>query len=485
MIARTETKWAQNESSLRAYEQSPDIKKVIAFDAQLGPDRSDPDCIARNGREFLIKDARQEMGREHPNGTLSFAPVVRVGAPRTDAAGQRGAAGPFGPLAENAPIPNQPIQRAPLRIFDSIQNVDRTFDIDELPRYRNTPPSSADAKNRIKIIEERTRPALEGIDGEIDEAFDYLDNKINAIQKRVDELIDSGDLSYEDAWELMQSNMFDFYQTNEFKDYIQLLKTKHFLEREISDKMVDAIAHRGTGNPPKWNISGKEVARYEESVDGLESATFSHWEKVPPSLDDIDHTRRAMDEFARLIPDWPDELSDVDYYIVPGRAGCGRLESNIRNSQIFYQGANEDIAVIIHEMGHAIENADLELFQEAVEFIYERTKSEKLRRMRDITGIDYHKSEVTREDLFFNPYIGKEYSVEVKHWKRWYGNDDFGNDPLQYVFQSPWDKKKVMFADELVSMGIEAMWSNPYKFILDDEGHFDFIFERVMYRNKL
>ena len=104
MIARTETKWSQNESSLVAYELSPDITEVVAFDAQLGPDRSDPECIARNGRTFTIKQARSEMGREHPNGTLSFAPIVRSGAPRREAAGSRGLDGPLGPIAENQPI---------------------------------------------------------------------------------------------------------------------------------------------------------------------------------------------------------------------------------------------------------------------------------------------------------------------------------------------------------------------------------------------
>ena len=103
MIARTETKWSQNESSLRAYEQSSDITHVVAFDAQLGADRSDPDCIARNGREFNIAGARAEMGKEHPNGTLSFAPVVKPGAARTRPSGEGGFDGQLGPVADNQP----------------------------------------------------------------------------------------------------------------------------------------------------------------------------------------------------------------------------------------------------------------------------------------------------------------------------------------------------------------------------------------------
>ena len=74
LIARTETKWAQNRSSLELYNASPNVRGVIAFDAQ-GAD-SDPDCINRDGTEFSFADADREMANEHPNGTLSFAPVV-------------------------------------------------------------------------------------------------------------------------------------------------------------------------------------------------------------------------------------------------------------------------------------------------------------------------------------------------------------------------------------------------------------------------
>lgn len=45
---------------------------VKAKDAQLGEDRSDPECIARNNKIFTIKEAFEELKKEHPNGTLQF-----------------------------------------------------------------------------------------------------------------------------------------------------------------------------------------------------------------------------------------------------------------------------------------------------------------------------------------------------------------------------------------------------------------------------
>lgn len=74
LIARTETKHAQNWSSLSAYKNADNVVAVVAFDARLG--ESDADCEARNGRTFTFDDADREMAQEHPNGTLSFAPLV-------------------------------------------------------------------------------------------------------------------------------------------------------------------------------------------------------------------------------------------------------------------------------------------------------------------------------------------------------------------------------------------------------------------------
>lgn len=78
IIARTETKFAQNVSSLRIYKAADNVTQVIAFDAQLG--ETDADCEARAGQPFSIEEAESII--EHPNGTLSWGPVVgeRMGA---------------------------------------------------------------------------------------------------------------------------------------------------------------------------------------------------------------------------------------------------------------------------------------------------------------------------------------------------------------------------------------------------------------------
>ena len=76
LIARTETKYAQNVSSLEAYEASDTITGVIAFDAQIGD--TDTDCEQRDQRTYSFSEARRLAELEHPNGTLNFAPSRTV-----------------------------------------------------------------------------------------------------------------------------------------------------------------------------------------------------------------------------------------------------------------------------------------------------------------------------------------------------------------------------------------------------------------------
>ncbi len=71
MIARTETKYCQNISSLEAYKQAG-VSRVEIVDGQLST--SCEMCIERNGQIITIAEAYALD--EHPNGTLSYTPVI-------------------------------------------------------------------------------------------------------------------------------------------------------------------------------------------------------------------------------------------------------------------------------------------------------------------------------------------------------------------------------------------------------------------------
>lgn len=72
-IARTETKYAQNVSTIERA-KAANVERFIVFDGRLGPGRSLPDHIARDGNIVTASEASQMAADEHPNGTLSFAP---------------------------------------------------------------------------------------------------------------------------------------------------------------------------------------------------------------------------------------------------------------------------------------------------------------------------------------------------------------------------------------------------------------------------
>ncbi len=73
LIARTETKYAQNISTVERA-KAAGVEKFIVFDGRLGPGRSADDHIARDGSIVTAAEADAMAAAEHPNGTLSFAP---------------------------------------------------------------------------------------------------------------------------------------------------------------------------------------------------------------------------------------------------------------------------------------------------------------------------------------------------------------------------------------------------------------------------
>ena len=72
-IARTETKYAQNISTVERA-KAAGVQRFVVFDGRLGPGRSLDEHIARDGSIVTADEAAQMAADEHPNGTLSFAP---------------------------------------------------------------------------------------------------------------------------------------------------------------------------------------------------------------------------------------------------------------------------------------------------------------------------------------------------------------------------------------------------------------------------
>ena len=71
VIARTETKWAQNQSSIAVYRRGGNWRASRVTDAQLG--ESDEPCNTANGQVWSFERADNNP-LQHPNCTRSFQP---------------------------------------------------------------------------------------------------------------------------------------------------------------------------------------------------------------------------------------------------------------------------------------------------------------------------------------------------------------------------------------------------------------------------
>ena len=74
VIARTETKYAQNVSSIAVGRAADTVTAMQVVDAQLGP--TDEDCELLDGQIVTFAEAESLALEEHPNGTRSFTPFV-------------------------------------------------------------------------------------------------------------------------------------------------------------------------------------------------------------------------------------------------------------------------------------------------------------------------------------------------------------------------------------------------------------------------
>lgn len=147
--------------------------------------------------------------------------------------------------------------------------------------------------------------------------------------------------------------------------------------------------------------------------------------------------------------------------VVPG----GYSEINVSK----YLKGRSGVSTIVHELGHAYDQASREFLKESIHFLYSRTKKEHLQSMNSLVrGNAYAEKEKARPDLFINPYQGKVYPEPGA--------------PIA----NPWPKgKQTIRASENTSMGIQLMWQDPVRLAREDPFTFRFIWERMMGRHLL
>ena len=136
-----------------------------------------------------------------------------------------------------------------------------------------------------------------------------------------------------------------------------------------------------------------------------------------------------------------------------------------------YLKKTSDDVVAAHEFGHVIEQQNPSVLAvNAVPFLASRIDAlgEVSLNLSDTTGNSYEPWEEAFEDDFPHMYAGKIYSYILMDAAR-NGNKLEGNTLQTYA------EVGGIYSTEVVSMGMENMYKDPFAFVHKDPGHFEFI----------
>jgi len=144
----------------------------------------------------------------------------------------------------------------------------------------------------------------------------------------------------------------------------------------------------------------------------------------------------GIKNFTRLVDQ---KIIDTKYIEVT--KGYKGLRAFYKDGRI-YIAADDKERMVIHELGHWLEDKNPEIHRKILAFYDERTKDEKARWL----GGGFGKSEISKKDKFIDPYMGKYYAGKYT---------------------------------EILSMGLEYFYKDPYALAKKDPEYFDFIYNLV------
>lgn len=154
----------------------------------------------------------------------------------------------------------------------------------------------------------------------------------------------------------------------------------------------------------------------------------------------------GIEAFRRLVGAGVLDDRTIGFKKIRGRANYGL------NNEVRVKGT-DPASVIVHELGHWLEDNDGEIFAAVSAFLERRAGGERPVPLRTFMR-GYGAGEITRPDKFMDPYIGKVY------------NRSGGK----------------RYASEVVSMGLQYFYEKPIEFARQDPDFFDFIYDLVRKR---
>ena len=270
-----------------------------------------------------------------------------------------------------------------------------------------------DIKNQIKKISANNDKLVNQLN-KIDTAeFDKLQKADAEYDKKQDEITAQlREMSYDDPRRPELRKKFDEYATK---------------RGEIRNKQKEI----------KFKVA-QEVSKILQVENGVKLNT-----KCSPAMQEItDKLKQCLDG---VIPSSNFDNSEMTIRKHNGRAYHSGSTINISQT--------EKIETAIHETMHHLEEHSEHVLMNSLAFATARTEGEKQQSLKKLTGLGYKQSEVCKKDDFFNPYCGKLY-------------DQFGGKNKTFSNAT---------ASEIMSMGVQELFTNPKEFAKNDREYFDFV----------
>jgi SPP1 gp7 family putative phage head morphogenesis protein len=263
----------------------------------------------------------------------------------------------------------------------------------------------------------------------------------------------------------MFDTTYEFFMTQDMKEVVeQLVRDLYDAGDEKGNdalkEVVEKFAKKYGSNPQYSDLIAKlrealSRAKYKMTWNGLKPLKERSKEseklltiKLPPKTANFKNAtglqQAIKDGQAWLLKYLDEKLSPSTGVKLRFKYDLMRAYATGATGEIFFGRYENDAGVIVHETAHVIHWNNKAIADLVHEFYTQRTKDEKISK--------YH-GEDTKKDNFYNPYVGRVYGWEGRLANSQYASNGF-------------------MGQEVLSMGMQAMYSNPEKFYQDDKEHF-------------
>lgn len=242
---------------------------------------------------------------------------------------------------------------------------------------------------------------------------------------------------------------------------LDLLEQNKIKAAQIHDEQIKKVSQikKDKEETDKWVIEEQRKLLYADKPSSIKT-------KFLDSKVNTQDIKTGLEEIQKLLPE---TILGKDVFSISINATVNNTEvvKLIGPNREFYDPNDRNLYLkkdttqrtVIHEFMHWTEYSFGHFNQRAVDFLNRRTAGESYEKLKDLfPNSGYGDNEVTKKDKFESPYMGKDYDRQ--------GMTQTGR------------------STEILSMGVEYLWTNPREFLKKDPDYFEFILRDILERIK-